>query len=145
MDRLKVGELACRAGVGVQTVRFYERKGLIEPPPRTHSGYRQYPESAVARIRFIQRAQRLGFSLAEVDELLSLRVDPSNDRGAVRTRAAAKLEEIREKVRDLERIETALADLIDACSGRGGSDACPILEALEPDSRRVVALRATAK
>ena len=83
MSELTTGRLAERAGVGVETIRFYERKGLLEEPPRRASGYRQYPEAAVARVRFIRRAKDLGFSLREIDELLALRIDEQNSASAV--------------------------------------------------------------
>jgi len=79
---LTIGQVAKRSGIGIETLRYYERKGLVEEPPRTESGYRQYPEDVVARIRFIRRAKELGFKLSEISELLSLRVDPNTTCGA---------------------------------------------------------------
>jgi MerR family copper efflux transcriptional regulator len=135
MAALTIGELAKRAGVGVETVRFYEREGLLPPPPRTGSGYRQYPEDTVSRLRFIQRAKELGFSLREVEELISLRLDPVVPCAEVRSRAEAKIADIDARLRDLTRIRASLAELADACAAGGGQRACPILDALnEPES-----------
>ncbi len=128
---LTIGELAKRSGVGLETVRFYERKGLIEDPPRTSSGYRQYPEDVVARIRFIKRCKELGFSLKEISELLSLRVDPETTCADVRRQTELKLADAEEKIRALRRIKAALDKLVASCSGSGPTSECPILEALE--------------
>ena len=124
-------EIARRAGVGLEAVRFYEQQSLLPAPPRSASGYRQYDETYVERIRFIKRAQELGFTLEEVRELLRLRVAPGADAGAVRRQAQARLAHVEAKIRDLERIRKALAHLVDACHGHGPTSACPILEALE--------------
>ncbi len=131
MDRFTIGEAAKDAGVGVETIRFYERKGLIEQPPRPMGGgYRAYPEDAVARIRFIRQAHEIGFSLSEIGELLSLRADPSADCSDVRERAAAKREEVDRKIEQLGQIRSALDELIAACPGRGALRACSIMESL---------------
>lgn len=127
---LTIGQIAKRAGVGVETVRFYERQGLIPEPPRTTSGYRQFPADTVARIGFIQRAQELGFSLREIDELIALRLDGTSSGAEVRARAEAKIEDIEAKIHDLERMRGTLRELTRACSGRGTAAECPILEAL---------------
>ena len=128
---LTIGQVARRAGVGVETVRFYEREGLLPRPARRASGYRQYPRESVARLNFIRRAKALGFTLKEVADLLDLRLDPRADRGAVKQRAAAKVEDIDKKIEDLRRMRRALVELSDACSGRGELSGCPILGALE--------------
>src|SRR5919199_5139981 len=94
MAALTIGQIARRAGVGVETVRFYERQGLLEEPARKESGYRQYPEDVVARLRFIKRAKELGFSLKEIKELLALRVDPATTCAEVKARAQAKVADI---------------------------------------------------
>ncbi len=135
MEGLTIGRVAKRAGVGVETIRFYERKGLLEDPPRRESGYRQYPEEAVARIRFIRRAKDLGFSLREVDELLTVRVVRRTSASEVRRRAEAKIEDIEIKLAELGRMKAALVELTACCEGRGATGECPILEALEGDSR----------
>ena len=137
MATMTIGRLAREAGVGVETVRFYERKGLIEQPPRPLSGgYRAYPREALRRIGFIRDAQELGFSLREIDELLSLRADPAADSGDVRERARAKLTEVNRKIVELERIRSALEALIAACPGGGALRACSIMDAFEGDSDR---------
>jgi Hg(II)-responsive transcriptional regulator len=125
----KVGEVASGAGVNLQTVRFYEREGLLPAPPRLTSGYRMFPDSAVLRVRFIKRAQELGFSLTEIRDLLSL----SGKGGAqqVRARTKAKIADIDEKIRTLEVMKDALTQLADRCPGCGPLSECPILDALE--------------
>ena len=131
MPELTIGEVAKRAGVHVETLRYYERRGLIEEPPRTSSNYRMFPLESVRRIRFIKRAQELGFSLEEIGELLSLRAAPKAQCGDVRRRAEAKLDDIDEKMRDLRRMKKALSGLVAQCSGRGPISECPILEAID--------------
>lgn len=130
MKTLTIGQVARRAGIGIETVRFYERKGLIEEPPRTASGYRQYNEQAILRLRFIRRASELGFTLAEIAELLSLQISPESTCGDVKGRAEAKIAGIDERIRSLRQMKQALLKLTSACSGRGTPDDCPILEAL---------------
>lgn len=131
MKALRIGQVAKRAGVGVETVRFYERKGLIQEPPRRASGYRQYPEEVIPRIRFIRRAGELGFSLKEIQELLEQRADPTARGGAVRDKTEAKVREIEGRIADLESIRTVLAGLASCCEGSGPVGDCPILAALE--------------
>ena len=131
MRTITISKAAKRAGVGVETIRFYERKGLIAQPPKPASGgFRVYPEETVARIRFIREAQEIGFSLREIEDLLSLRADPSADCSDVRERAVAKLEEVDRKMEQLGRIRSALNELIAACPGRGALRACSIMESL---------------
>lgn len=131
MYGLSIGGAARAAGVGVETVRFYERRGLIAQPPKPlDSGFRRYPPESVERIRFIRRAQGLGFSLREIGELLALRADPSTDCAEVREHAIAKLEDIDRKAEELERFRRALETLIAACPGSGALRACSIMEAL---------------
>ncbi len=129
---MKIGDLARRAGVGVETVRFYERKGLIEQPAKPNGGgARLYPEDVARRIGFIRQAQALGFSLRETDELLALQATPSSDCADVRERARAKLDEVDRKIAQLHRIKVALGQVIDACPGRGALRSCSIMEVLE--------------
>jgi len=128
---LRIGSVASQAGVGVETVRFYERRGLIDEPPRTGAGYRKYPPGAVDRIRFIRRAKDLGFTLKEVRELLGLRVDSEATCGDVKESARAKITDIEGKIRVLQRMKRALVKLTTACDGRGPVECCPILGALE--------------
>ena len=131
MEHLKTGELAKRAGVNVETLRFYEREGLVPVPPRRVSGYREYPVESVRLIRFIKRAQELGFSLREVRELLALRVEPGTTCADVREKAQAKVTEVRQKIADLRAIERTLKTLTATCSGDGPVSDCPILESLD--------------
>jgi len=135
MESLTIGKVARLAGIGVETIRFYEREGLIEAPPRRESGYRQYPEETVQRLRFIKRAKDLGFTLREIRELLALRIDPETTCADVRLRAEAKIDDIEEKIRLLQRMKEALAKLTMACRGRGPVSRCPILEAMEDEHR----------
>jgi len=133
MSGLKVGEVAKQAGVNLQTIRYYERRGLLPKPPRTGSNYRAYPEDAVLRVRFIKRAQELGFTLKEIKELLSLRAAPRTRCADVRERAEAKVQDIDGKVRILQAMRKALTRLIRECSGSGPVSQCPILEALDSE------------
>lgn len=128
---LTTGELAERSEVNVQTLRYYERRGLLPEPPRSESGYRQYSTSAVSRIRFIKRAQTLGFTLEQIEDLLALRVEPAESCDAVRHQALVHREEIERKIADLTGILGAVDDLIATCEARDQSVECPILEALE--------------
>lgn len=140
MEAVTIGKAARAAGVGVETIRFYERCGLIEQPPkRDGAGYRVYSAETVRRIRFIRQALQIGFSLREIKELLWLRADPSADCGHVREKATAKVAEVDRKINQLERIRGALQEVIAACPGHGALRACTILEALQvarqPQSR----------
>lgn len=128
---MTISRAAERAGVGVETIRFYERRGLIAQPlrPRT-GGYRFYDEEVIERIRFIRQAQELGFSLREIAELLSLRADPGADCGDVRTQAISKREEVDRKIAQLQHIRGALDELIAACPGGGALGACSIIDAM---------------
>ena len=131
MRNLKTGELAKQAGVNVETLRFYERKGLVPKPPQAASGYREYPTESVRRIRFIKRSQELGFSLREIRELLALTVRPGVTCAEIKEKAEGKAAEVRQKIADLKAIEKALGKLTRACSGRGPISECPILENLD--------------
>lgn len=126
-----IGRAARAANVGVETVRFYERQRLIEQPPRRPGEtVRRYPPEVVGRIRFIREAQRLGFTLREVRELLALHDDPTADCADVRGQATAKLAEVRSKIEQLQRIVDALEALVARCPARGSLDACTIIGAL---------------
>lgn len=132
---LTIGRVARRAGVNVETIRFYERQGIIQQPPKPQgSGVRLYPDDTVARVRFIREAQQLGFALREIRELLALRADPAADCSEVREQATAKLEEVRQKIERLRQIDAALETLIATCPGQGGLQTCTIIDALEPRS-----------
>ena len=133
MKPLSIGQVADRAGIGVETVRFYERQGLIQEPPRSGAGYREYPEATVSRIRFIKRAKELGFTLKEIKELLSLQLDPTTTCADVKSRAEAKIADIQARIRSLRRMKKALVKLTAVCSGCGTSSECPILEALDQE------------
>ena len=128
---MKIGAVATRADVNIQTVRYYERRGLLAKPPRTESNYRLYSEDSVRRVRFVKRAQQLGFTLKEIKDLLALRLKPTSRSSAVKERATAKIAAIEEKVRTLQRMKRALTKLTAACDGCGSTNECPILEALE--------------
>lgn len=131
MENLTIGKLARQAKVGVETLRYYERRGLIEPQCRTDAGYRLYDDDARQRLQFIRRAQTLGFSLAEVAELLSLSAQPAASAAEVKRLARTKIDDIEARIRDLERMKTALSELEDRCPGHAGTTAeCPILAAL---------------
>jgi MerR family copper efflux transcriptional regulator len=131
MHALTTGEVAKAAQIGVETVRFYERQGLIAEPPRRRSGYRQYPPDTVRRLRFIRRAKELGFTLNEIGELLDLRVDPTKSCADLRALAGAKIADLEAKMRDLARIQAALEQVSRACRGKGPTSGCPILDALD--------------
>lgn len=128
---IRIGELADRTGVSVQAVRYYERRGLLMPQQRRASGYREYGPGAVERLQFVRRAQELGFTLAEIGELLALRTDPNTPAAAVKARATGKIADIDRKIQDLQRIRHALTHLVGRCrGGRGPVGDCPLLEAL---------------
>ena len=133
---LTIGQVARRSGFGIETIRFYERNGLVEQPPRRLSGYRQYPERVISRLRFIKRAKELGFSLKEIKELLSLRVSPTTTCSNIRERAEAKISDIEGKIQSLERMKEVLTGLTTSCGGIGPLSECPIVEALEREERR---------
>ena len=131
MNGLTIGKVARGAGLGIETVRFYEREGLLEPPARTEANYRVYPQQDIVRLRFIKRAKNLGFTLKEIKELLSLRQDPGASKEDVKRQTEAKISDIDEKIRDLTRIKQTLEKLDQCCDGHGPTSDCPILEALE--------------
>ncbi len=130
MTRLGTSELAKQCGINLESIRFYEKEGLLPKPPRTAGGYRMFSPDDVRRVRFIKRAQELGFSLREIKELLFLSLEPDTSCKDVRERAEAKLSDIERKIADLKRMRKALARLTAACAGHGTIDDCPILESL---------------
>lgn len=130
METFTIGQVAKKTDVGLETIRFYEREGLIESPPRRPSGYRAYPPETVARVRFIRTAKELGFSLKEIGELLSLRVDPVGSCEEIRTIAESKITGIDERIRTLQKIRRTLRKLVAACESREPTSECPILESL---------------
>ena len=125
-----IGIIAKRAGVGVETVRYYERQGLIKQPPAPRTGFRRYSDDLVDRVRFIRHAKDLGFTLAEIGDLLSLRSDPRINCETVRHRAEEKVADVDAKMRVLRKIKTQLQKLARACENRETTAECPILEAL---------------
>jgi MerR family mercuric resistance operon transcriptional regulator len=135
---LTIGLVARRAGVGVETVRFYERQGLIEEPPRRLSGYREYDEEVVSRLGFIRRAKDLGFTLKEIKELLSLRRDPATSAADVKRRAEAKIADIESNIRSLQKMKKALTKLTSACRCHDTSVECPLLHALDGEADAAV-------
>jgi len=128
MQDLGIGELAKRAGVGIDTVLYYERSGLLNPHSRLPSGYRRYRDLEVARLRFIRRAQALGFTLSEIKSLL--RLSAQRNVAQVKRSAQAKLEDVELRIKELQRVRKGLAELIAECPGHGRADDCPILRAL---------------
>ncbi len=130
---LKIGEVAERGGVNLQTIRYYERENLLPEPPRLASGYRVYPDQTVRRVRFIKRAQEIGFTLAEIRELLAIRIDSGRDSAEVRALANAKINDIEEKIKTLHRMKEALGRITERCSGCGPASECPILESIDSD------------
>jgi len=126
-----IGRLAKQAGVNLETVRFYERRGLLPTPPRSASGYRLFPAETARRLKFIRRAQELGFSLAEITELLSLRVSRRTTSAAIRARAEAKIADIEAKMRSLESMKKTLRKLTKVCDRCAPLAECPILESLD--------------
>lgn len=131
MKKLTIGQVAKEAGVHVETVRYYERQGLIPEPPRRASGYRQYSPDFVRRIRFIKRAQTLGFSLKEIAELLALRVESEGVCNEVKRHTEQKITGIEQKIETLQRMKDVLVELVASCDQREPTDACPILAALD--------------
>lgn len=127
MTDLTIGKLAKKSGVGIDTVRFYEREGLLPKAVRTASGYRMYSLADVDRLRFIRRAKTLGFSLEEIAELLSLNAGKGS-RAAVKKLAQHRLQDLEQKVAELTAIRDALAKLVKQCSGQGSVAGCPIIE-----------------
>ena len=133
---LTIGQVAAVGNVNVQTIRYYERRGLLPAADRSPSGYRMYSYDAVARLRFIRHAQQLGFSLAEIHELLALRVRNGSSCRSVAEKTRTKLQVVERRIRDLERMRRTLRRLAAACSARRATDPCPILETLEDNAVR---------
>lgn len=126
---LTIGALAAEAGVSVETIRFYQRKSLLEEPERPYGGIRRYGRSEVIRVRFIKAAQRLGFTLEEIAQLLQL--DDGTQCSKARVVGEKKLADVRQRLADLQRIEAALADLVGRCATTRGKVACPLIASLE--------------
>ena len=130
---MQIGMLARRAGVAIDTVRYYERQGLLPKPHRQASGYRIYEEDDVARLRFIRRAKTLGFTLEEIASLLELSSRRDEDMASLRQAAEARMAEIAARITELERVRSGLQQLVTACPGHGALATCPILSALSED------------
>lgn len=130
MPAMTIGRLAEQAGVNIDTIRYYERNGLLPAPQRRTSGYREYAPADIERLRFIRRSKELGFTLAEIGELLSLTAERSTDMRGVKRKAEQRLEQVEFKIRELQRVRRGLKMLIAACPGHGELDACPIMAAL---------------
>jgi MerR family transcriptional regulator, copper efflux regulator len=131
---MQIGQLAQAAGVAVDTVRYYEKQGLLPAPPRRGS-YRAYAREDVQRLRFIRRAKALGFTLEEIAGLLQLSAHRHDDMGAVRQAAQARLLEIEQRIAELERVRVGLRQVLDACPGHGALADCPILASLAGEER----------
>jgi MerR family copper efflux transcriptional regulator len=134
MERLTIGDLAKRAHVNRETVRYYERRRLLPRAARSMAGYRVFSDDALRRLRFIRHAKELGFSLNEIRELLALRVNSVDACDRVRERTQAKLADIDQKLRSLKQMKLALSELINACARRGKTSDCPILDGLDANS-----------
>ncbi len=130
---MKIGQLAQRAEVNIDTVRYYEREGLLPKPERLSSGYRIYGEGDVKRLRFVRRAKSLGFTLPEIRELLALSRSRDDDMAAMKSAALDKIIDVKARIAELERMRIALEGLIESCPGHGALDQCPILNALSED------------
>jgi MerR family copper efflux transcriptional regulator len=128
---MRIGKVAKQVGITVEAIRFYEKKGLIEPPTRNESGYRDYPEDVVQLVSFIKRAKELGFSLKEIKNLMSLRYTPGTTCSEIKSQTIEKIANIDRKVKDLLKIKGALAELVSGCPGQGPLNHCTIMEALE--------------
>jgi MerR family copper efflux transcriptional regulator len=131
---LTIKKIAQKAGVGIETIRFYERKSLLYKPNRTAAGYRIFSDHDVKRVRFIKKAQELGFSLAEIKELLSLKNNALTARNDVYQKALQKIKLIKEKIENLQKIKNSLQHLVGWCKGEGRIEECPIIEAFEGDN-----------
>ena len=130
MQTMNIGRLAELAEVNIDTIRYYERQKLLPPAARTSSGYRQYTQPDLERLRFILRSKELGFTLAEIGDLLSLTKNRESDMRGVKRKAEQRLEQVELKIAELRRVKRGLEKLIDACPGRGELTSCPIVAAL---------------
>ena len=130
---LNIGRLAREVGVSTDTIRFYERRGLLAPPARSEANYRLYPRGDIRRLKFILRAKALGFTLNEIKELLNLHHNPTATKAEVKALTEEKIADIRQRITDLGRILATLENLADTCDGHGPADDCPILAAIDGD------------
>lgn len=131
MKQLKIGQVAKQSGLTVETVRYYEQRGLIPEPQRLDSGYRVYPESILTRLNFINRCKDLGFSLQEISELLSIQIDPDNSSALVKEQVEHKISLVKEKISELQKLQDSLEQLSGMCCGEGSVSNCPIIDFLK--------------
>lgn len=134
-ESLTIKKVADQAGVGIETIRFYERKGLINKPARTLSGYRVFSKQDAKQVRFIKRAQELGFTLSEIKELLSLKKSTLSKRNDIYQKTHQKVQIISEKIESLQKIKNTLEQLLECCKGEGDISECPIIEAFENNAK----------
>jgi Hg(II)-responsive transcriptional regulator len=130
-ESLSIGKVSQLSGVKIETIRFYETKGLLQEPLRRESGYRQYQPDVLTRLRFIKKAQNLGFSLSEIKQLLMLELNPQTTRTEIKSIALGKILHIQNKIQDLQNMKKTLMKLTEQCSGKGKIEGCPILEAFK--------------
>ena len=145
MSALKIGEVAKRSDVGIETIRYYERQGLLAEPDRRPSGYRQYDESVVSRLQFIRRAKELGFTLSEIKELLGLWFDVNTKCVHVRQRAERKVNDIEDKIRSLQRMKRSLKKIVSQCENRDTVNECPLWLGLDEPRKHANADDSTSK
>ena len=131
MSTYSIGQVAKQSGFSVETIRYYEKEGLLKEPDRKESGYRQYKQEAIIRLSFIQQAKELGFSLKEIGELLSIRSVENTVCDDVKQLAQEKLDNIESKLKMLQRMRKSLKKLVDVCPEQAPLNVCPILDALE--------------
>jgi len=142
---LKIGEVAKRSEVGIETIRYYERQGLLAEPNRRPSGYRQYDESVVSRLQFIRRAKELGFTLSEIKELLGLWFDVNTKCVHVRQRAERKINDIEDKIQSLQRMKMSLKKIVSQCENRDSVNECPLWLGLDEPRKKANADYSTSK
>ncbi len=135
MKAMKIGEVARISGTGIETIRFYEREGLLLEPERRPSGYRQYDEATVERLNYIRQAKELGFTLAEIKELLELSFAHSNCEH-IRQRAEGKITDIESKIRSLQQMKRSLRKIVERCRAKDSTDDCPLVHKAKRPSRK---------
>lgn len=131
MTQLSIGQLAKETGVTVEALRFYEKQGLVAAPARTNAGYRQYPPDTVRRVKFIQHAKEVGFTLNDIAQLLALRQEPGTSCADIKLKATDKIKDVESKIRELQRIREALQRMVIKCTSKSNLSECPILEELD--------------
>ena len=131
MKQLKIGQVAKQSDLTVETIRYYEQRGLIPEPNRLDSGYRVYPESILTRLNFINRCKDLGFSLQEISELLSIQINPENSSALVKEQVEHKIELVKDKISELQKLQGSLEQLSSLCCGEGSVSDCPIIDFLK--------------